>query len=239
MIRPNFGLRAARKVALLAVTAVLALAGVIPVTSVAAAEPATVLLDWNMYAIQALSNAPDAPTPGAGQTPPVGSLHLAMVSAAVYDAVNAIADTHEPYLKGLPDAPRRASKAAAAATAAHHVLVGLTPPLADNVKANLNTLYATSLSTIPNGWRKTAGVKIGAAVAAKMLAKRAKDGRYVPYSFTAGSDPGEWRPELPMFVSDPFAWVSNVKPFALRRASQVRTKGPLALTSAQYAIEFN
>ena len=70
-------------------------------------------------------------------------------------------------------------------------------------------------------------------VAAKMLAKRANDGRFVPFSFTAGTGAGEWRPELPMFASDPFAWVSNVKPFAIGRASRFRTAGPLSLTSAK------
>jgi hypothetical protein len=40
-------------------------------------------------------------------------------------------------------------------------------------------------------------------------------------------------------VSDPFAWVAKVKPFAIRRASQFRTAGPLSLTGARYAAEFN
>ncbi|HEV8281474.1 MAG TPA: vanadium-dependent haloperoxidase [Candidatus Limnocylindrales bacterium] len=239
MNRPDLRPRVRRGLALITVTAAIALAGVIPVTSVSAAEPAKVLLDWNQYAIEALSNPNTAATPGAGQTPPVGSLHLAMVQLAVYDAVNAIDRSREPYLSGLPRAPRTASKSAAAATAAHHVLVGLVPALPDNVKANLNALYAGSLAGIASGSRKNAGIRIGAAVAKAMLAKRANDGRYVPYAFTAGSDPGEWRPELPSFASDPFAWVSNVKPFALRRASQVRSSGPLDMTSAQYATEFN
>jgi hypothetical protein len=75
--------RVRRGLALITVTAAIALAGVIPVTSVSAAEPAKVLLDWNQYAIEALSNPNTAATPGAGQTPPVGSLHLAMVQLAV------------------------------------------------------------------------------------------------------------------------------------------------------------
>jgi PAP2 superfamily len=234
---PRLGSR--RRLALISVTAALVLSVTIPTVSVSAAEPATVLLDWDQYAVEALSN-PAAGTPaGAGQTPPVASLHLAMVEIAMYDAVNAIDRGHEPYLRGLPRTPRQASKAAAAATAAHHVLVGIVPALADNVKANLNTLYANTLASIPYSWRKKAGVKIGAAVAAAMLAKRATDGRFVPYSFTASTAIGKWRPELPAFVSDPFAWVSNVKPFTLRRNSQFRTAGPLALTSAQYAAEFN
>jgi hypothetical protein len=221
---------------------VIALGVAIPSPVAAASEPATVLLAWDQYAIAALSN-PTAPpigtSAGAGQTPPVASLHMAMVEIAMYDAVNAIAGTHEPYLRNLPHPPRTSSKSAAAATAAHHVLVGLVPALADNVKANLDTLYAATLASIPGGWRKRAGIRIGAVVAARMLAKRATDGRYVPFSFSSSTDVGKWRPELPLFISDPFAWVSNVKPFGIRRPSQFRTQGPLSLTSQQYAIEFN
>lgn len=239
MPRPNQPSGALRKLALITTAALLALVGGFPVASVSAAERATVVLDWNRYAIEAISNLPGGTPAGAGQTPVVGSLHLAMVQAAVYDAVNAIDRTHEPYLRGLPRASRTASKAAAAATAAHHVLVGLVPAFTDNIKLNLDGLYATSLAAIPNGSRKNAGIRIGAAVAAAMLAKRANDGRFVPFSFTAGADPGEWRPELPAFGSDPFAWVANVKPFAIRRPSQFRTRGPLAMTSAKYAAEYN
>ena len=84
-----------------------------------------VVRDWNLHAVNALINAPTAPIPGAGQTPPVSALHLAMVQGAVYDAVNSIDGGHQPYLAGLPAASPSASKDAAVATAAHHVLVGL------------------------------------------------------------------------------------------------------------------
>ena len=241
MNRPHLRMRGRRRLALISVTAVLALSAAIPSGAAAATEPATVLLNWDQYAIEALANPGDGSvTPiGAGQTPPVMSLHLAMVEAAMYDAVNGIARTHEPYLRGLPHPSRSASKSAAAATAAYKVLVGLVPALSDTIKANLKVLYDASLATIPNGWRKTAGINFGTTVATKMLAKRVNDGRYVPFSFTSGTGAGQWRPELPVFLSDPFAWVSNVKPFAIRRASQFRTAGPLSLTSAQYAAEFN
>ena len=102
-----------------------------------AATPENTVTEWNLHAATALINAPTAPTPGAGQTPPVAQLHLAMVHGAVFDAVNAIDGGYDPYLAGLPPAPADASKEAAAATAAHHVLVGLqlTPPFADATKA--------------------------------------------------------------------------------------------------------
>src|SRR3954468_9234698 len=231
--------RARIRLALASVTAGIVLASTIPFASASAAEPAAMLLQWNEHAVSAIYNLPGGAPAGAGQTPPVGSIHLAMVETAVYDAVNAIDRGHEPYLRNLPRVSRSASKAAAVATAAHHVLVGLVPAFADNIKANLDAAYASSLGTISNGGRKNAGVAIGAAVAAKMLANRANDGRFVPYSFTPGTGVGQWRPELPAFGSDPFAWVSNVKPFAIGRASRFRTPGPLKLDSAAYAREFN
>ena len=224
MHRPERLSRARMRVALVSVTAGLVLAGTLPfATASAGGESASVLLQWNEHAITAIFNPATAVPAGAGQTPPVGSIHLAMVETAVYDAVNAIDRGHEPYLRHLPKPPRWASKAAAAATAAHHVLVGLVPALADNVKANLDAAYTASLATISNGKKKTAGISIGAAVAAKMLARRADDGRYGTFTFTAGTGAAQWRPELPLFVSDPFAWVAKVKPFAIGRASRFRT----------------
>ena len=112
------------------------------------AEPTeNAVLDWNRHAIEALVNASGALTPGAGQTPPVSVLHLAMVQAAVYDAVNLIDGGHEAYLADLPGAPSSASKSAAVATAAHHVLVGVevVPPLLPEVVDRLDGLYEDSL----------------------------------------------------------------------------------------------
>lgn len=239
MNRPDLRVRARARLALVSATAGLVLAGTMPFAAATAADPANMVLTWNEHAIVAIYNLPGGAPTGAGQTPPVGSIHLAMVQAAVFDAVNAIDRRYEPYLRNLPRAPRSASKPAAVATAAHHVLIGLVPAFADNVKAHIDADYAASLATIPNGSRKTAGIRIGAAVAAAMLAKRANDGRFVPFLFEVGTDPGEWRPTPPAFINDPFAWVSNVKPFAIGRASRFRTAGPPDMTSARYAAEFN
>ncbi len=199
--------------------------------------------EWNLHAANALINATTAPIPGAGQTPPVSELHLAMVQGAVYDAVNSIDRGHRPYLTGLPPASRSASQEAAVATAAHDVLVGLgigpVPPLPQVVRDRLDALYADALAEIPDGAAKAGGVAAGAAAAAAMLDARATDGRYVPFSFTVGDDPGQWRPTPPGLVNDPFAWVARVEPFLLRSPSQFRTNGPRALTSRAYAREYN
>jgi hypothetical protein len=216
--------------------------------AIPASASADTVRDWNRHALEALSNPTNppvpGPVPGAAQSPTVTSIHMAMVQGAVYDAVNSIDRGHQAYLAGLPPAPRSASQEAAVATAAHHVLVGLggglVPALPQVVRDRLDVLYAEALAGIPNnGTSKEDGIAAGAAAAAAMLAARSNDGRYEPFSFPVGADAGEWRPVLPAFVSDPFAWVANVEPFLLESSSQFRTKGPRALTSDAYAREYN
>lgn len=206
--------------------------------------PENAVLDWNTHALNALANASTAPIAGAGLTPPVGVVHLAMVQGAVYDAVNMIERSHQPYLKGLPSAPKSASTAAAVATAAHDVLVGvvLVPPLSqtivDRLRGHRNESIAAARTK--DGRRAVvAGIKAGRAAAKAMLAKRASDGRFVPFSFTVGSAAGQWRPTPPANINDPFAWVGRVAPFLLNSASQFRSKGPHALTSDAYTREYN
>jgi hypothetical protein len=183
-----------------------------------------------------------------GQGPTVAILHLAMVQGAVYDAVNMIDGGHEPYLDDLPAAPASASKPAAVATAAYRVLVGavMVPSLSAGIVTRLNGLYASSLAALPAGAAKTAGIAAGEAAAAKMLEVRAADGRYGPFRFACGDDPGEWRlttslacPDPPTPHGDPNAWVARVEPFVLESTSQFRSKGPHDMTSGAYAKEYN
>jgi hypothetical protein len=206
---------------LLAATALFALAAPAP----ARADTVT---DWNINATNALIVT-------AGQTPPVSVMHLAMVHGAVYDAVNAIDRRYEPYL-GAPPARRWYSKDAAAATAAYRVLASLLP----TQQAALEALYVASLATITAGPAKDGGIAVGEAAAAAMLAARANDGRFGPFRFPVPAVllPGQWRPVLPMFVNDPFAWIAQVKPFLIRSPSQFRSDGPNPLTSRKYAREF-
>jgi hypothetical protein len=224
-------------------SAALALGGASPPAYAGAVE--NTVLDWNLHAMNALVNASTAAIPGVGQTPPVSILHLAMVQGAVYDAVNMIDGGHEPYLQaGLPSAPEWASKAAAVATAAHDVLVGvsITPALSAEIVDRLDDLLADSIAaaTTADGASAVAeGIAAGEAAAEAMLDARANDGRYGSFMFTPGSDPGEWQTTPPTFVNDPFAWVARVDPFLLESSSQFRTRGPHALKTGIYAKEYN
>jgi hypothetical protein len=242
-------------VAALAVFAAVALGSAAP--RAAADSPETAVLDWNKHAFDALANATAAPIPGAGMTPPVQGVHLAMVQGAVYDAVNSIAGGYEPYLD-VPAAPSTASKAAAAATAAHDVLVAVlnqtpltltfTAAIRDAIIDRLDLLLADSIAaaTAADGATAVAdGIDAGEAAAAAMIAERAADGRWGSFRFMCGEEPGQWRPvsstvcTMPSGPSDPFAWVAKVDPFVVDSNEQFLSKGPRALTSGAYAKEYD
>ena len=221
--------------AALAMTAIAAAMTLPPATSLAA-EPNDMVLRWNANVVAALSNPGTAAIPGIGQPPPLASIHVAMAQTAVYDAINAIAGGYTPYLSGLPAAPSTASKAAAAAQAAHDVAVALTASSA-TVVASLDAQLAASLAEV-TGAGKDAGIAIGRAAAAAMLLDRQNDGRTGTKTFEIGDDPGEWR-LVPPLNANSFAFVGSVRPFALKSPDQLRVEPPLALTSPEYAAEFN
>ena len=208
--------------------------------AVFAAAPATaradVLNDWNVIAQN--QTIPIRPT-AHGET-----RGIAMVQGAVYDAVNALDPDYQPYLLDLAalHAQPFGSPDAAIATAAHDVLVEIVAP--DHV-AGLDTAYAATMATIPDGAVEDEGVRVGAAAAAAMLAAREDDGFMAPFTFTIGLEPGDWRPvgfslDPPAAgARDPDPWVGNLEPFLIESPWQFRSEGPNPLTSAAYAEDFN
>ena len=207
----------------MAASAVVAVAAIAPIgdTAAQAQTPPTagMVRTWNANALAALG--------AAGQPPNVAVLHMAMVQGAVYDAVNSIDGGHEPFVDGLPAASPTASMDAAVATAAYRVLDGLgrapVPALSDAIRANLLAQYDQTMASIPDGPAKAQGVAAGAAAAEAMLEGRDGDGRYVPFPLTVGTEPGEWRPAPPAFVSDPNSWISEVtRSRCCRRRSSAR-----------------
>ena len=196
---------------------------------------ADAVTDWNAIASTAIVT-------NAGQPPPVSALSFAMVQGAVYDAVNAIDRGYQPYLVE-PDANPMDSKEAAAATAAFCVLVGF-PDFPGLFPAQLPTLqpqydaYMANLPDNPPG-SKAAGITIGETAARAMLEARLNDGRFGPPPQLYPPAPGIWRPTPPNFANDPAPWVGNVLPFLVPSAEMLRTDGPNALASADYAEDFN
>ena len=210
----------------------LACATLIVVLSAPAVARADVIGDWNAKAqAEAVLIRPTAHGQARG---------MAMVQGAVYDAVNAVVRSHQPYLLDLKkvDIQPFASQDAAAATAAHHVLVKIVA--ADRIAA-LDTAYQATLTGIPDGPIEQEGIKAGEVAAQAMLDARKDDGYMAAFTPTIGTNPGNWRPigwpATPAY--DPDGWVGNLKPFVIESQSQFRSDGPNAMTSAEYANDYN
>jgi hypothetical protein len=237
MVRTRHTSRRSRWLASLTTLALIAVAGLIPASSVAAAEPTNMVLVWNENAVSVVSSGQAATPPGLGQAPPLSALHVAMVHGAVYDAVDAIDGGHEPYLPGL-SAPATASKAAAVAQAAHDVLVGITPASLPLVKTRVDDMLTASLSLIDDGQAETDGRTIGSQAAAAMLAARSTDGRFDVEPYPTSNDLGKWR-LVPPGNGNAFGQFATVTPLTMQSPGQFRTAGPLDIASAEYAAEFN
>jgi hypothetical protein len=180
--------------------------------------------DWNQIAL-----ATQAAVPGAIRTPPAAR-GLAMMHLAMFDAVNAIDRRFTPYaVEALADPG--ASPQAASVAAAHAVLV----KLYSSRQADLDAAYATSLASIPDGNSKASGISVGESVAVVILALRNGDGSDVTLPYNLGPGPGIYQPDpAALFV----AW-GKVTPFAMKSGAQFRAEGPPALSSEEYANDYN
>jgi PAP2 superfamily len=175
-------------------------------------------------------------TPGAQSATIHPTRSFAIMHAAIYDAVNNIDRTHQPYLVQFEGISREASEAAAADAAAHDVLVALYPAFQTTLDAQLQQL----LATIPDGAHKNQGIKLGELVADAILDARIDDGSSVtPAPFVFGSGPGKFQSTPPNFPAPQFTEWSRVTPFALLSASQFRPGPPPQLTSERYTRAFN
>jgi hypothetical protein len=177
------------------------------------------------------------------KSPTVAFVYFAYADVAMYDAVNSIDGRFQPFAVQV-QAPRGASKDAAASVAAYDVLVHYLPLQ----EATLQTDLQASLAAIADGPAKTAGINVGHAVATQWLALRSGDGLEAPVSLPLPAPgPGIWQP-VPTFPSPnpitppPVAeWQAQFKPFALRSADQFlgHVPPPPSLTSAIFASDFN
>jgi hypothetical protein len=106
---------------------------------------------------------------------------------------------------------------------------------------NLDTARANSLAGIPDGPAKTAGLAVGEAAAAAMIAARANDGSAPPQFYAPPPlSPGQWQvtPSCPSGGGTLLHW-QNLTPFAIEAADQFRSDPPPALSSHRYARDLN
>jgi hypothetical protein len=191
-----------------------------------ASVPADVVTDWNQTAVKA--------TEVAGLPPPPQSRALAIVHAAIYDAVNSIERRHTVYAIDVK-APTGASIEASVAAAGHGILTRLFP----GQQATHDAALSTSLAPIAEGDAKNQGLEVGREVAAKLFELRKTDGAAGKSEYSFGTGPGVYQKTPPMNANPVLPHWRHIKPFVLASASQFTPPGPPAPGSAAFAKDFN
>jgi hypothetical protein len=163
----------------------------------------------------------------------------AMMHGAIYDAVNSIVDTHEPYLVKVSASPT-ASLEAAIAYAAHDTLAAAFP----STNVDLAQVRDDAIAAVTTGAASiAAGKAVGLDAAAAMIEARDDDGADDNTPYIYGTSPGDWRPTEPGVPAASPNW-PKVKPFCATSGSQFRPARPGGyrsktemLRSAEYAAQ--
>jgi len=205
----------------LAAAAGFALAASVGVTRSAAAvlPPGNAAQQWNKIA--------EDTAVGAGAFQGEAFLYLGYVSAAMDRAVN-------------PGERNGQSADAAAARAAHDVLVHYFPAKT----SDLDALLDTSLAAVPDGAAKRNGIRHGERAADKILRERTDDGLQTPIASTSPFPtlpfgPGVWRLTPSAYAKPQTPWMANMRPFVLRHADQFLPPPPPSLRSQAWVDAFN
>ncbi len=184
-----------------------------------------VILQWNRVLQETIR------TPGQHPSTIFPVRSFAMMHAAMFDAANSIDGSYTPYLTDVPGT-KNASIEAAAAQAAHDVLAALYPTRQDVFGVELSNSFN---GIAPNRLRQ--GSRVGAIVAARLLAVRANDGwNATPPPYVLPPTPGNWQPAP---APAGFTHYPAVTPFAITSNAQFAPNPPPSLTSAEYTADFN
>lgn len=213
------------KAQLIAATVMLALLAPAGRDIRATGSAAGVVFEWNQILQDTLPGPQNVLTPR----------YFAMMHIAMFDAINAIEREFNPYrVRGQH--PGGGSPDAAAAQAAHDVLVAINPA----ATAAYDALLEGQLGNGPSGFVQ-GGAALGARVADEILAWRQNDG-WVVSPFPAYSEPllpGRWQPTPPNSANAAFTHLQNAAPMALFTATQYLPSPPPSLTTSRYAADFN
>ena len=179
-------------------------------------------MDWNAKADAIAAEKQILPAPH--------SRVLSMMHVAMFEAVNAIDRRYAPYKLSLP-ADRSTSREAAAAVAAHDVLLSVYPDL----KPDLDATLTNSLAPIADGESKIAGISLGKEAAMQIIELRANDGSAAPETYRPLTTPGAYVPTtVPLFST-----TGATTPWVMVSGSQFRPGPPPALGSEVWTRDVN
>lgn len=165
--------------------------------------------------------------------PPMVARNLAMIHAAMFDAVNAVTNQYASYRAEF--APQvGASESVAAAAAAYEVASSVYSAVDEIAvwRASLNETLAQE----GNETAKLLGMELGKRVGQIILADRANDGVKSNSNYVPTNDIGKWRRTFPDYLPPLLPQWPNVTPFALASGDEFRSAPPPAVGSDEYSI---
>jgi len=183
---------------------------------------ADVVTDWNNCTLDIIKIT--------GSPPTLSTHALAMVHIAVYDAVNTIYQSYDPYYTDI-DVQTDVSPEASAASAAYEILRYIFPEYTSVFNMKLNE----SISHIQDGQPKELGISLGKQVAEEIILLRRFDGWDRMVTYDPEIIPGVWRPTPPGYVPPVGTNWGQVTPFAMLSQSQLRPGPPPDLKSREYS----
>ncbi|HEX7844529.1 MAG TPA: vanadium-dependent haloperoxidase [Chitinophagaceae bacterium] len=189
--------------------------------------PNTVILEWNEVAYHAFGGP-------AYQHSLMAARINAMTHLAMHDAINAVQPVFESYAFDGKD--KQADPVAAAASAAHTVLINEIPAK----KSFLDSALQKTLATISEGSAKDKGIELGKQAGQSILNDRSNDGSAGdPFGqIPPSTDPGVYQPVPPFNILFAPYW-KDLKLFGLQSKDQFRSAPYPALNSVAYSTAFN
>jgi membrane-associated phospholipid phosphatase len=185
-----------------------------------------VVLDWNAVMMAAIRLDNTGPT--------LSTRNLAMLHLAIFDAVNSVERTHQPYAFEVETSAGTSVEAAAAA-AGYSVVKALYP----GIGARADETFELWRAGAPDDDSTREGIALGNDVARLMLAHRAGDGAATEVPYIPSPDPGQWRRTPPFFRPPLTPGWRYVKPFAIAEVEPFVSPPPPALDSPAYAMDLN
>jgi len=156
---------------------------------------------------------------------------FAIVSVAMFDALNSISHHYEPYLTEL-SGYNGADRTAAVSTAARDTLMSLFP----QQTSNFASAYSAAMAKVPNSNARTKGIDLGRKVASAILAKRSGDNSNLNLTYNPVNLPGYHQPD-PLHPNQGFHapdW-GMVVPFVITDVHSHLSPPPPRLDSLEYA----
>lgn len=201
-------------------------AGVVLALAAGRLSGADAVIEWNRVMLDCI-RADNSP-------PTLASRNLAILQVAIYDAVNSVEKTHQPYRFQLTS-PEGASSEAAAVGAGYAVMGVLYP----GYRSWFDDLYQHYWTNWPATAAVSDGLSLGRLIGALTVEGRSDDGSATQITYIPREEPGQWRRTPPFYRPPVDPQWGMMDTFCLEQVGPFVPPGPPPLSSPEYAADLN